>query len=53
MFPVYIHLFRTILNDNLHILIAFQLDKKAKIKAYKLIQEEDKKNKEQTQTKLQ
>lgn len=36
-FPVYIHLFRTILNDNLHILVAFQLDKKAKIKAFKLV----------------
>ena len=38
-FPVFIHLFRTILNDNIHILIAFQLDKKIKLKAYKLIHE--------------
>ena len=44
-FPVYIHLFRTILNDNLHILIAFQSDKTTRLRAYKLIYEEDKKNK--------
>ena len=52
LFPVYVHLFRTILNESPHVLVAFQTEKKTKLKAYKLVFEEDKKTKERNSPKL-